>query len=77
MSASRAQIVDPDGPTAGGTPIAAYTDRVLDDQTVVATYPGYTAGDPLPEALDVLVTITWTTFDRRQRSLTLRGSTTR
>lgn len=77
LARPRAQIVDPDGFSPAGDPIASYTDRVLDDEVVVASYPGYTVGDPLPDVLDVRVTIIWTTFDRRQRSLTLRGSTSR
>ena len=77
LARPRALIVDPDGFSPEGVPVASYTNRVLDDEVIVARYPGYVAGAPLPDVLDVRVTISWTTFDRRQRSLTLRGSTSR
>jgi len=77
LASSRTAIVDPDGPWATGAPVAAYTDRVLDGESIIASFPGYTLGDPVPDVLDVRMTITWNTFDGRQRSLSLRGSTSR
>lgn len=75
LAQTRANLVDPDGDYAAGQPIAAYQGRLLESEQVVPTYPGHAPGDPAPPVLDIRLTITWTGFDGRERSLTIASST--
>lgn len=61
------------GPYEAGQPIAAFQDRALDGQTVVATYPGW-AGGALPDPLVIQLSLTWRTFRGAPRTLTLTSA---
>lgn len=75
LAQTRANLVDPAGDYVAGQPIPAYEGRLLDAERVVPTYPGHVPGDPAPPVLDIRLTITWTGFDSRERSLTIASST--
>ncbi|MFT5049036.1 MAG: prepilin-type N-terminal cleavage/methylation domain-containing protein [Chlamydiales bacterium] len=58
-----------------GVSIPAFMDRHLQDENVVVTYPGYVGGD-VPDPLPVQLTIRWSDFHGRPRSLLLTSMTT-
>jgi hypothetical protein len=58
---------------ADGQPIAAFEGRILPDERVVVTYPGYVAGAPVPDPLAIVMTLTWT--DWAGRAATMRVAT--
>lgn len=60
---------------AAGQPIAAYSDLHLSNERIVPTYPNYAGGAIVPDPLQIRLTLTWTDFKGRNR--TLRMSTTR
>jgi len=61
---------------ADGQPIAAFENRNLDGERIVADYPGY-AGGTVPDPLPIVLTITWNDPRDRLRTLTLRSMKTR
>jgi len=54
-----------------GQPIAKYTNKSLTNETIVATYPGYAGGAPVPDPLQIVLTITWNDFVGRPRTITI------
>jgi hypothetical protein len=58
---------------ADGQPIAAFEGRILPNERVIATYPGYLAGAPVPDPLSIVMTLTWT--DWAGRAATMRVAT--
>jgi len=54
-----------------GQPVALYEGLNLSNERIVATYPGYLAGQPVPDPLEILLTITWDDYGTRSRSDTL------
>lgn len=61
----------PGGPYAPDQPIAQFEGLHLNGESVVPTYPGTTAGAPIPDPLPIVLTITWTDFAGRSRSMRL------
>ena len=41
-------------------PVAVYEERNLASERIVASYPGYVVGDPVPNPLSIVLTCTWT-----------------
>jgi prepilin-type N-terminal cleavage/methylation domain-containing protein len=60
-------------PYAAGQPIAAYEGLHLEQQRIVATYPGYVVGGDVPDPLTIVLTVTWQDYGGRPRSLVLRS----
>jgi prepilin-type N-terminal cleavage/methylation domain-containing protein len=58
---------------AHDTPIAAFEGLHLRDQRIVATYPGYVAGGPVPDPLTIVLTATWRDSRGLARRLELRS----
>ena len=54
-----------------GQAIAEYDDLHLSNEQIVVEYPGYVAGDPVPDPLSILLTVTWNDFQGRSRRLQL------
>ena len=54
-----------------GEPIELYENLHLSAQRMVATYPGYVPGQPVPDPLQIVITITWNDFDGRPRTMWL------
>ena len=54
-----------------GQPIELFEDLHLEGQRIVATYPGYTLGQPVPDPLPIVLTMTWNDFDGRPRTMQL------
>lgn len=61
------------GEYADGQPIAAYQGLHLDGEVMVATYPGWTPGEEVQDPQAVVLTVTWSDFMGRGRSLALRS----
>ncbi len=57
---------------ADGQPVAAYTNRNLRNELIVADYPGY-AGAAIPDPLPIVLTLTWTDRLGRPRTMQLRS----
>jgi type II secretory pathway pseudopilin PulG len=53
-----------------GQPIANYTGRALTNEAIVPTYPGF-AGGPVPDPLEIVLTMTWSDWRGRPMSLQL------
>lgn len=58
-------------------PIAIFEELHLDSQRIVATYPGYVPGGPVPDPLTIVLTTTWRDSDGRERTMQLRTIRTR
>ena len=56
-----------------GEPVARYEGAHLRDQRIVATYPGYAVGGPIPDPLQIVLTLTWTGNRGDSRRLELRS----
>lgn len=54
-----------------GQPIQLFESLHLQNQRLVATYPGYVAGQPVPNPLTIVLTATWNDFDGRPRTMQL------
>ncbi|HKX45399.1 MAG TPA: type II secretion system protein [Planctomycetota bacterium] len=55
-----------------GQPVAAFEGLHLQDQRVVATYPTWAGGmAAVPDPLEVVLTMTWSDFDGRERRLVM------
>jgi prepilin-type N-terminal cleavage/methylation domain-containing protein len=59
-------------PYLPGESVEAFDDRHLSNQRIVATYPNWTEGSPVPDPLQVVLTCTWNDFEGRERQLALR-----
>lgn len=57
--------------------IDAFTGLHLRDERMVATYPGYLAGGPVPDPLVIVLTVTWADHAGRPRALQLSSMKTR
>ena len=55
-----------------GQPVTRFTDLHLPNQTVVATYPDYTPGGPVPDQLVIVLTLSWTDARGRARQIQAR-----
>jgi len=64
-------------PYQADQPIAAFTDLHLRNERMVAAYPGYVAGLPVPDPLQIELTVTWDDFRGRQRSMRISSARTR
>lgn len=64
-----AEIPNPAGPYAPGQIIAAYSDLHLESQRVIATYPNLVVGQPVPDPLEIVLTMTWTDRQGRDREM--------
>jgi prepilin-type N-terminal cleavage/methylation domain-containing protein len=60
---------------ADGAQIAAFTDLHLANEAITVDYPNF-AGGAVPDPLQVVVTVTWTDFGGRDRSLSLSSMRT-
>ncbi|HUR29338.1 MAG TPA: hypothetical protein VM509_14210 [Planctomycetota bacterium] len=60
-----------------GTSIARFDDLHLANEAITATYPGYVAGNPVPDPLQVVLTIRWNDWQARARSMSLATLRTR
>lgn len=58
-------------PFEAGVPLAAFADLHLQDEQIVPSYPGYTPGNPVPDPLQITLTVTWSDYAGRARSLDL------
>lgn len=61
---------DGDAELPDGAQLADFNDRNLTDERMVVTYPGYTGGD-VPDPLTITLTVSWSDFQGRSRSLEL------
>lgn len=67
-----------DLPTEGslfeeGQPVALYEGLNLEGETIVTTYPGYVAGQTVPDPLEIVLTLTWNDYGARTRTAILRS----
>lgn len=62
---------------AADQPVVAFEALHLTDERIVASYPDYVAGQPVPDPLEIVLTLTWTDHQRRGRSLQLASMKTR
>jgi len=69
-------IPDAAGPYAPGQPIAQFEGLHLEDERIVATYPTY-SGVAVPDPLEIVLTITWSDFAGRSRTISMATITTR
>ena len=60
-----------------GQPIADFERLHLKNERIIATYPGYTVGLPVPDPLQIVLTATWTDFRGRPRSMRIACLKTR
>ena len=60
-----------------GTAIVRFNNLHLRNETITATYPGYVVGSPVPDPLQVVMTIQWNDYLQRARSLSLATMKTR
>jgi len=73
LSLPAADLPIPGSDYEHGRPIAAFVDLHLDDERLVATYPGWTAGSEVLDPQPVVLTLTWSDELGRERSLALRS----
>lgn len=59
------------GPYAPDQPIAEFDGLHLNGQSIVPSYPGYVPGGPIPDPLPIVLTLTWTDYAGRTRTLRL------
>lgn len=71
------QIPSPSGPYAPDRPIEVFENLHLEDQRIIATYPNYTVGGPIPDPLQITLKQTWTDRKGRAREMQLSSSKTR
>lgn len=56
--------------------ITAYNGLHLKDEQITVDYPGYVAGGAVPNPLTIVLTINWTDYAGRARTLTLSSMKT-
>jgi prepilin-type N-terminal cleavage/methylation domain-containing protein len=71
LSAAHADIPLAGSEFEDGQPVQLYEELHLANQRVVATYPGYVAGQPVPDPLTIVLTVTWNDFEGRPRTMQL------
>lgn len=64
-------------PYIGGAPIVAFNGLHLRNEVVTATYPTYVVGAPIPDPLEMRVTVNWNDFGGRPRTITLASLKTK
>jgi len=62
---------------AADVPVADFAGLHLQDEELVASYPGYVDGEPVPDPLTVVLTLTWSDYQGRSRGLTLTSMVTK
>jgi prepilin-type N-terminal cleavage/methylation domain-containing protein len=70
------EIPAAEGPYAPGQSIAAFEDLHLENERIVATYPGYDGGG-VPDPLEIRLTVTFDDHAGRPRSLSIASLRTR
>jgi len=60
-----------------GVPVPRFNDLHLRNQRIRASYPGYVVGAPVPDPLQVVMTIQWNDYLDRPRTLSLATLRTR
>jgi prepilin-type N-terminal cleavage/methylation domain-containing protein len=70
------EIVDPNGPYAAGQSITAYEGLHLENERIVAEYPGWTGGE-VPDPLPIRLTIAFDDHAGRPRSMSIATLRTR
>lgn len=58
-------------------PVAAFEGLHLQGERIVASYPGYVPGTPLPDPLEIVLTNTWNDPAGRARTMRLTSARTR
>ena len=71
------QIPIAGSPYAANQPIASFVDLHLRNERIVPTYAGYVSGAVVPDPLPILLTISWTDYRGRARSMRLACTRTR
>lgn len=71
------QIPIAGSPFQSDQPIAAFEGLHLRNERIVSTYPGYTAGLPVPDPLQIVLTMTWTDFRGNPRTMRIACLKTR
>jgi len=56
-----------------GQAVALYENLNLEGESIVATYPGYVVGQTVPDPLEIVLTLTWSDYGTRSRTVTLRS----
>lgn len=67
------EIPVPGSPFEDGLEVAVYSGLNLQDERIVPSYPGYLAGQPVPDPLPIVLRLDWNDDKGRPRSLTLRS----
>lgn len=62
---------------AAGESVASFEGLHLQDERIVATYPDFVAGEPVPDPLEVVLTIDWNDAAGRPRQMRLASARTR
>jgi hypothetical protein len=62
---------------AADQPVAAFEGLHLRAERVVASYPGYVPGGPVPDPLEIVLTVTWSDAAGRPRSMRCTSARTR
>ena len=71
LNVSLANLPLAGSPFENGQPVAKFANRSLANENIVATYPGYVAGVPVPDPLQIVLTITWNDFVGRPRTMSV------
>jgi len=61
----------PDSDYEDDQPVSLYENLNLSNERIVASYPGYTVGQQVPDPLEIHLTITWNDYGSRLRTETL------
>ncbi|HIF41051.1 MAG TPA: prepilin-type N-terminal cleavage/methylation domain-containing protein [Planctomycetes bacterium] len=56
-----------------GQPVALYEDLNLEGESIVTTYPDYVVGQAIPDPLEIVLTLTWSDYGTRSRTVTLNS----
>lgn len=71
---SKAELLDPANNFVPGQPIVSLQGQQLEAQQVLFDTPGFAPGDPVPQVLNVALTLSWNASSGRQRTLTLTSA---
>ena len=70
-------LEDIPGSFPGGVSVPAYDGLHLDGQLLVPVYPGYAGVGPVPEPLEIRLTVTWNDWRGRAQTVRLASVRTR
>jgi prepilin-type N-terminal cleavage/methylation domain-containing protein len=56
-----------------GQAVALYENLNLEGESIVTTYPDYVVGQTIPDPLEIVLTLTWSDYGTRSRTVTLRS----